>query len=99
MDLAIKSQSFKTFLRVQFSSFTGSMFDFALMIFLTEMFHIYYVISASLGAILGAVVNFNINRYWAFNLKMRFFGRASIRMTCTQVHSGHPDMNSIQNVA
>jgi hypothetical protein len=33
------------------------------------------------------------------NSKLRFFGRASLRMTCLPVRPGHPDENVILNVA
>jgi putative flippase GtrA len=36
------------------------------MIVFTEVIHIHYTISIVIGGIIGAVVNFLINRYWAF---------------------------------
>jgi putative flippase GtrA len=32
----------------------------------TEVFHVWYVAATALGAFLGAVANFGINRHWTF---------------------------------
>ena len=56
----------KIFLKAQLSSFIGAMFDYALMIILTELVGIYYVISTAAGAIFGALINFSVNRHWTF---------------------------------
>ena len=56
-----------TFLRAQISAFNGGVCDYLIMIFLTEVLGIYYTASIVISGILGAVVNYSINRYWAFN--------------------------------
>ena len=56
-----------TFLRAQVSAFTGGVCDYLIMVFLTEAFGVYYTASIIISGILGAVVNYSINRYWAFN--------------------------------
>lgn len=58
---------FKTFGKAQVSSFVGGMTDYAVMLLLTEVFGVYYVLSIVAGGVIGAVVNFSINRYWTFN--------------------------------
>lgn len=55
------------FARAQVSSFLGGVSDYLLMIAFTEWLGIYYVMSIVISGTLGAVVNFTINRYWAFN--------------------------------
>lgn len=65
----------KIFLKAQFSAFTGGVCDYLIMLFLTECFGIHYTISIIVGCILGAVVNFSINKTWSFfrsNVKYRF---------------------------
>ena len=54
------------FAKAQVSSFVGGMVDYLVMICLTEFFHIHYTISIAAGGIIGAIVNFTINRTWTF---------------------------------
>ena len=58
-----------TFGKAQFSAFVGGMFDYCVMIFCTEVFKIYYAESIIISGLLGAMVNFSINRYWTFQNK------------------------------
>ena len=58
--------SIYTFGKAQASAFTGGMFDYGVMILLTEFAHIHYTRSIIISGLLGAVVNFSLNRYWAF---------------------------------
>lgn len=56
----------KTFAKAQLSSFLGGMVDYLTMLFLTEVGGFYYVYSIVVGGVVGAVVNFFINRRWTF---------------------------------
>lgn len=56
----------KTFAKAQLSSFLGGLVDYGTMVFFTEFFGVPYTISIAMGGIVGAVVNFSINRYWTF---------------------------------
>lgn len=58
--------SIYTFGKAQFSAFVGGMFDYALMIMLTEFGHLHYTKSIVISGIFGAVINFSLNRYWTF---------------------------------
>ncbi len=60
-------QSVITFCKAQASAFTGGLFDYGLMIVFTEYGHILYYNSIIMSGLCGAVVNFSLNRYWAFN--------------------------------
>ena len=60
-------QSAYIFGKAQFSAFTGGVFDYCLMIALTEYGHIFYTWSIVISGLFGAVINFSLNRYWAFN--------------------------------
>lgn len=68
-------QTSKTFAKVivfskaQVSAFVGGITDYAIMVFLTEVFHVHYTISIVIGGMIGAVVNFSINNKWAFHSK------------------------------
>ncbi|KRT13820.1 polysaccharide biosynthesis protein GtrA [Pedobacter ginsenosidimutans] len=58
--------SVKLFLKAQVSAFSGGVTDYGLMILLTEWLHIHFTISILISGTVGGMVNFCINRYWAF---------------------------------
>ncbi|MFD1769756.1 GtrA family protein [Sphingobacterium suaedae] len=70
-----KKEFFLSFGKAQISAFIGGLSDFAIYIWCLEIFgfsaHGSNVISGSLGA----VVNFTINRYWAFDNKATPIGK------------------------
>ena len=41
--------------------------DFGLLIFLTEHFHVYYLLSAGIAFVVGLVVNYYLSVRWVFN--------------------------------
>ncbi|HRZ97250.1 MAG TPA: GtrA family protein [Paludibacter sp.] len=55
--------------KAQLSAFVGGITDYGIMVFCTEVFHVHYTVSIVIGGIIGAVVNFSINKKWAFNSK------------------------------
>lgn len=63
--MKIKSPFF-IFLKAQASAFIGGMVDYAIMIVCTEVFSIHYTISILISGLIGAVVNFLINRKWTY---------------------------------
>jgi len=58
-----------TFSKAQVSAFVGGIIDYLIMIFCTEVFHIHYTISIVIGGIIGAIVNFSVNKFWTFHSK------------------------------
>lgn len=56
----------KIFAKAQASAFIGGIVDYLTMIVFTELFHIHYTISIAIGGIIGAIVNFSINKYWTY---------------------------------
>lgn len=54
------------FAKAQFSAFCGGIVDYVTMVLLTEFFGMYYVVSIIFGGLIGAIVNFSINRKWTF---------------------------------
>ena len=54
------------FAKAQVSAFVGGITDYGVMVFFTEVFHVHYTISIAIGGIIGAVVNFSLNRSWTF---------------------------------
>lgn len=63
----IKKKTVVEFLKAQLSAFSGGILDYLVMVFCTEVLHIHYTISIAIGGIIGAVLNFSVNRYWTFN--------------------------------
>ena len=57
------------FAKAQVSAFIGGLTDYGIMVFITEVFHVHYTISIAISGIIGAVVNFSLNRYWTFPTK------------------------------
>lgn len=57
------------FLKAQMSAFIGGITDYGIMIICTELFGIHYTVSIVISGVLGAVVNFSINKYWTFEAK------------------------------
>jgi len=57
------------FTKAQISSLIGGVIDYLIMIFFTEVFHVHYIISIAIGGVIGAFINFSLNRVWAFHSK------------------------------
>ncbi len=54
------------FIKAQASAFIGGLVDFGIMVLCTELLHIHYTISILISGIIGAIVNFSINRTWTY---------------------------------
>jgi putative flippase GtrA len=61
-----KESWFISFFRYQVAAITATLIDFLVLILLTEAFNVWYVYSTAIGGLCGAIVNFNLCRYWAF---------------------------------
>lgn len=57
----------KEFFKAQLSAFIGGLSDFAIYSFCYKILLISAPFSNAISGSLGAIVNFTINRYWAFN--------------------------------
>ncbi len=68
-----------SFLRSQISSVIATGCDFAVMIFLTEIIHLWYLISVFFGAFTGGTVAFVLGRNWAFVCKNGNLWRQALR--------------------
>ncbi|SNR40745.1 GtrA family protein [Flavobacterium sp. ov086] len=55
-----------TFLQAQVAAFLGGITDYGVMILLTEVFKLHFAFSILISGIVGAIVNFSINRFWVF---------------------------------
>ena len=55
--------------KAQVSALIGGVTDYSIMVFVTEVFHVYYPISIAIGGVIGAVVNFSLNKGWTFRTK------------------------------
>lgn len=56
-----------SFAKAQISAFIGGITDLAIMLICTEVFKIHYTISIAIGGIVGAIINFSLNRHWSFS--------------------------------
>ncbi|MDD3078845.1 MAG: GtrA family protein [Paludibacter sp.] len=63
----------KIFAKAQISAFLGGIVDYSVMIFCTEVFHIFYVYSIGISGVVGAIVNFALNKTWTFRSKDRSY--------------------------
>jgi putative flippase GtrA len=61
-----KHSRYYVFARAQVSAFTGGLLDYLVMIAFTELLYIHYTISILISGLIGAVLNFSLNRYWTF---------------------------------
>ncbi len=57
------------FTKAQISAFLGGMVDYFIMILFTEVFHVHYTVSIAIGGVIGAMVNFTVNKKWTFRSK------------------------------
>ncbi len=64
--MAAFKNRFTVFIKAQLSAFVGGVADYIIMILLTEIAGIFYTWSICISGMLGAVINFSLNRYWAF---------------------------------
>src|SRR5690606_18970601 len=56
----------KSFRRSQIANTISAVVDFGTLIFLVEVLNFWYVLATALGALVGAVANFLLGRYWSF---------------------------------
>ena len=69
----------RTFSRATATSLAATVVDFGTLYLLVEYLHVYYVIATACGACAGAILNFTLNRYWAFNAKAGSTGKQGLR--------------------
>ncbi len=55
-----------SFSRAQLSAFAGGLVDYGVMLICVEIFATHYIFGIVSGGIIGAIVNYTINRYWSF---------------------------------
>lgn len=80
MNLMNKRKQFYVFAKAQVSAFIGGILDYLIMIACTELFHIHYTISILIGGVIGAVLNFSINRYWTFPSTIPYQSPAGVQL-------------------
>lgn len=62
----IQQSLFKTFSKAQVASLSATAVDYGATVVLVELAGAWYVAATALGAFLGAVTNFLMNRHWSF---------------------------------
>lgn len=68
-----------SFSRSQISSAIATGVDYALLFFLAEYFHVWYVAATAAGALAGAVTNFLMNRHWSFLAAHHHWSNQAVR--------------------
>jgi putative flippase GtrA len=63
----------RPFIKAQFSAGAGYVCDYAFMLLLNELWGVYYLIAIAAGGLLGAAVNFLLNKVWAFRTKDAYY--------------------------
>lgn len=61
-----RMQQIKLFAKSQIASLAGGILDFALMVFFTEVIGFFYSLSILISGTIGGIINFTLNRRWAF---------------------------------
>jgi putative flippase GtrA len=70
----------KTFVRAGIvTSLAATVVDFTTLYCLVQFAHLYYVYATACGAAAGAVTNFTLNRYWAFQSTDDAFHKQGLR--------------------
>ena len=77
----------RSFTRAQVASATATGVDFGLLFSMTEMLHVWYVISVATGAAAGAITNFLINRHWSFEATHGPWHSQALRYTLVSLGS------------
>ncbi len=67
------------FTKAQISGLFGGIVDYCIMIFCTELLGIHYTISIAIGGVIGAIINFSINKSWAFQTKGSTYQHSSLK--------------------
>lgn len=77
----------ESFSRSQIAAGIATAADYGVLFGLTEIFHIWYVASTAIGAGVGALTNFLLNRHWSFRANHdRWHGQA-MRYTVVSIGS------------
>ncbi len=79
MAVEVRVPFWRSFGRAQIASFAATAVDFGTLFFATEILGIYYVISTGIGAFLGAITNFLLNRFWSFEATHVSWGPQAFR--------------------
>jgi putative flippase GtrA len=69
MQRFFRSHFFTTFYQSQFAALVATGLDFATLIILVELFHVWYILATAIGALAGGITNFTISRHWVFKCK------------------------------
>lgn len=85
----------ESFLKSQASSFIATAVDFAVLIFCTEILHIYYVLSTAIGSVVGAIISFFLGRNWAFRRKDGKFSYQALRYLFVSITSLFLNTNGV----
>jgi len=75
------------FLRAQVSAFFGGVIDYLVMLYCVEFLHMHYFPAIAVGGLVGAVINYTISRYWAFNSKTESIGKQFLKYAIVSIGS------------
>jgi len=75
----VRVNFWKSFSRAQVASFVATAADFGFLVLLVEKAGVWYVTATALAALLGAVINFTMNRRWSFQASTEALNRQALR--------------------
>lgn len=75
------------FLKFQLSAIVATFIDFGITIFLTEALKWNYLVSTSIGSLIGGLLNFSIGRRWVFKVADFSRGKQASRYLITWIGS------------
>lgn len=68
-----------SFTKSQTAAMVATAADWGILFALVEFFHVWYVLSVAIGAAVGAITNFVMNRHWSFEATHRHWKGQAVR--------------------
>ena len=85
--LVLPPSLFKSFTRAQIAAALSTALDYGALFVLTEVFHAWYVLAIVVGAVIGAISNFLLNRVWSFQALHQKWSKQARRYMLVSVAS------------
>lgn len=77
----LETKELSRFFKAQMSAFVGGITDYLIMLGGVELLGLHYITGIAIGGIIGALVNFMVNRRWSFRGKHQKLPGQLLRFT------------------